>query len=411
MSSLPSSPPVLSSLDSSNLPPQPLLDAGDSQPSPVQAARSSDFPTTPHLPSAGVKRTASDMEPATPPAACSTDTAAILDAIAAVRDVMEQQRCSIEALRTDASTRLDELQVNVTENRDRLAFAEAQITSLEDRTLDTDQRCVATAESLRRHVDKCDAPPPAMPASPAVMARLAAVESVVTKLTHENDSLRALLLVREHTRSPSATLDSPPVTPSAVNDPQVHSIQNQVTQLSNRIAVLTCELREEERKRDNLEANSRLYNLEISGLPVTNEEDDNPMRLAQQIVHKVTNGRVRGDEVDVAHRKLGGPKNIILRFRSRTARDRVYAAKKSLRNVSRKEFGYATDGDIFLNESLTFDRSSLMRDVRAKVKSFNGGKVGAARCKLLTDRGVIKVKPPNQKYQKIFCLTDLEGLL
>ena len=61
--------------------------------------------------------------------------------------------------------------------------------------------------------------------------------------------------------------------------------------------------------------------------------------------------------------------------------------------MSRKDFGYATDGDVFLNESLTFDRSSLMRDVRAKVKSFNAGKVGASRCKLLTDRGVIKVKP------------------
>jgi hypothetical protein len=172
------------------------------------------------------------------------------------------------------------------------------------------------------------------------------------------------------------------------------------------------DLCEESRKRDRLEANSRLYNLEIAGLPVINPVNDNPLALAKKLVSQVTNGSVQESAVDVAHRKAGGPKNIILRFRTRSDRDRVYAAKKKLMNMSRQDvFGYETEGRIFLNESLTFDRSALMRDVRKTIRSLNDGKTGSQRWKLLTDRGVIKVKAPNHPYRKITCMDDLKNLL
>ena len=327
-------------------------------------------------------------------------------------------RSSIDDLRADCSESISDVRAGVGQLQERVEFTEARLESLENRSMDIDLRAIQNEARLDAHESDCSAAaaaatPDAVPA--AILNRLVAVEERQSTLTQENERLRALLTARDFTTTPSSSSSSPRMSVSESTDPasadQVTQLNNTIIDLTSRLNVLTSELREEERKRDALEANSRLYNLEISGLPVQNPTNDDPMSLARQVVNKVTNGSVRGDEVDVAHRKLGGPKNIILRFRSRTARDRVYAAKKNLKNMSRTNFGYATDGDIFVNESLTFDRSSLMRDVRAKVKSFNGGKVGAARCKLLTDRGVIKVKPPHQKYQKIFCISDLECLL
>ena len=299
---------------------------------------------------------------------------------------------------------------------ERVGYAEAHIDSLEDRVITTDQRALAVQESLRVHVQDCaSTTSPGPEHLEAIVARLCSLEQQQQhqeqqhqELVMENQRLHALLATRNMTSpDPEQSFASHP----RLESEQLTALNSQVNILSSKLSLLTRDLRLEELKRDNLEANSRLYNLEISGLPVVSPEHDDPMELARKVVSRVTRGQVSGDEVDVAHRKLGGPKNIILRFRSRTARDRVYAAKKCLKDVSRKELGYATDGDVFLNESLTFDRSSLMRDVRAKVKSFNAGKVGASRCKLLTDRGVIKIKPPHQKYQKVFCMTDVEELL
>jgi hypothetical protein len=316
---------------------------------------------------------------------------------------------SIDDLRADFSGQLAEIRADSIGLQDRVSFTEAQLESLEDRLITTDQRAITVQEQLRTHVNDCTSP--AIDIS--ILERLCAVESSQQELRAENkqirmenQQLRALLTAKEHT-SPSR--DSPPSQPStSSSDP---ALLARVQFLTNELVTIRKELREEERKRDNLEANSRLYNLEIAGLPVVNPGSDNPLELARKLVTEVTGGRVQESAVDVAHRKAGGPKNIILRFRTRTDRDKVYAAKKRLMTMSRIGYGYDTEAKIFLNESLTFDRSALMRAVRKRIRSVNDGKVGAQRYKLLTDRGVIKVKAPNQPYRKITCMDDLESLL
>ncbi len=272
---------------------------------------------TPFLPRAGVKRPARQMDPATP-------TSPSQDALLILR--------SIDNLRADFSGQLAEMRADTIGLQDRVSFTEAQLESLEDRLITTDQRAITVQEQLRTHVNDCTSPAIDI----TILERLCAVESSQQELRAENkqirmenQQLRALLTAREHTSPSRDSASSQPSTSSS--DP---ALLARVQFLTNELVTIRKELREEERKRDNLEANSRLYNLEIAGLPVVNPGSDNPLALARKLVTEVTGGRVQESAVDVAHRKAGGPKNIILRFRTRTDRDKVYAAKKRLMTMS-----------------------------------------------------------------------------
>ena len=73
--------------------------------------------------------------------------------------------------------------------------------------------------------------------------------------------------------------------------------------------------------------------------------------------------------IDVAHRKMAG--SIIARFNTRSQRDEVYKKRFALKDISSIDLGLAVPAKgnpIYVNESLTFERSKIMADVRKKLK-------------------------------------------
>jgi hypothetical protein len=188
-------------------------------------------------------------------------------------------------------------------------------------------------------------------------------------------------------------------------NPRLLMLEKKWEDQQSQIAQLKEQIKDESRKRDNLEANSRLYNLEIGGLPNRGQGDDS-MRLARKLVETLSD--VPGSAIDVAHRKAGG--NIIMRFKTRSDRDRVWAKREGVKRLTRRDFDYPSTGKVYLNESLTFDRSKLMRDFREKVRVANEGRPFAEQWRVFTDKGNIKLRSPTSPrptYHKLESMEDL----
>ena len=178
-----------------------------------------------------------------------------------------------------------------------------------------------------------------------------------------------------------------------------------------RMTKLELGLAEESRKRDDSENVSRKQCLEISGVPkLENEQRDD----AKKIVAKVMALAGSANDVtaiDNAHRKMGG--GLIARFKTREQRNEVYSKRFSLTDRTSKELpGYedAVGNDLYINESLTTDRSRLMACVRAKLKFLNAGVPKLARTKCKTSGGVVQVQNVGGNYLKVTSMNDFDRM-
>ena len=101
--------------------------------------------------------------------------------------------------------------------------------------------------------------------------------------------------------------------------------------------------------------------------------------------------------LDVAHRKMAG--SIIACFNMRAQRDEVYEKRFALKDVSSidLEFAVPVKGNpIYVNESLTFERSKIMADVRKKLKLLNEGRDKTTRFKSKSSGGRLLVMKTNR---------------
>ena len=103
---------------------------------------------------------------------------------------------------------------------------------------------------------------------------------------------------------------------------------------------------------DDLEQYNRKHNLEIHGFPESSEEN-----LSDKIIKlgKVLNVPIVNNDIDICHRMAtkrsnGGPRPIIVRFRSLRAKSELYKSKKHLRPVSLNYFHGAEAA--YINENL-----------------------------------------------------------
>ena len=101
--------------------------------------------------------------------------------------------------------------------------------------------------------------------------------------------------------------------------------------------------------------------VEIRGVPKKDSES------CVQIVEKLC--QLVGMEncnntVEIAHRIKNG--DIIVKFRDRPTRDKLYNNKECLKNLSTKDLGFQEEHYIFINESLAFDTKKLLYEVREK---------------------------------------------
>ena len=120
----------------------------------------------------------------------------------------------------------------------------------------------------------------------------------------------------------------------------------------------------------NLEQYSRRQNLEIIGIPESQNENVGSITLK---VLQHIDASVSADDVDVTHR-LGSktpndpnlpqpqPKSrpIIVRFTARRVRDKIYDQRMSLKTFKTKDLGFKGDGNIFVNENLLPSTKQLL---------------------------------------------------
>ncbi|XP_046688631.1 uncharacterized protein LOC124374467 [Homalodisca vitripennis] len=117
---------------------------------------------------------------------------------------------------------------------------------------------------------------------------------------------------------------------------------------------------------------SRLQNLEISGVPVSPNE--NVFAVLQAIAAAI-NTPWRRDDVSAAHR-LGSPRgrqarppNIVVRFVSRTVRAEWLQAAKSKRNLDAVHISSAySPSSVYINEHLTSYTKALLNQAKTMVK-------------------------------------------
>ena len=189
------------------------------------------------------------------------------------------------------------------------------------------------------------------------------------------------------------------------------ALSAKMSAMEGKMDELEIALQSEAELRDENEANSRLFNLEISGIPKMEGETranckENCVKVMQLI------GSESGAEaIDVAHRKMQG--GMIVKFKSRSQRDEVYFKRFNLVGKTSKDLGFVqpeNGNDIYINESLTFKRSKLMKDIRDRLKIVNVGKSKVDRAKVKTASGRILVENRAGNYRKVSSILDFNSM-
>lgn len=122
---------------------------------------------------------------------------------------------------------------------------------------------------------------------------------------------------------------------------------------------LNKELRDAKKEMVDLKQYSRRNNLELKGIPLTEKED---LDLTLKKVAKCLNVELSDNDVDVVHRvptKGGGLPNIIVKFNSRTTRDKLLLAAKK-RRLNASLLRYQADSPVYVNDHLCPENKILL---------------------------------------------------
>ena len=161
----------------------------------------------------------------------------------------------------------------------------------------------------------------------------------------------------------------------------------------------------ETNKREALETNGRLINLEFSGIPKM--EDEDPKKLVASVM-ALAGCASTVSSIDVAHRKMNG--EMMVKFKTREERDEVYDHRFALKGKTSKDLGFGVSKLLFINENLTIDRGQVLHEVRAYMKGVNEGK-GKDDCyRVKTVKGIIKVMNTFRKYIAVNSIRDVERM-
>ena len=155
-------------------------------------------------------------------------------------------------------------------------------------------------------------------------------------------------------------------------------------------------------KLDDLEQYGRKTMLEINGFPRMENED--PWKIVLALAEKLEVALTE-DNIEACHRISGNEKaGLIVEFASRKKRDEMIYYRKKLANISIKDFGYEGDNRIYVNESLTPKRKSLIRELKAKKDEYNFKYVWSKK-------GIIFIRrDENSRALRINSLIDLNKL-
>ena len=177
------------------------------------------------------------------------------------------------------------------------------------------------------------------------------------------------------------------------------NLEKENIQLNNNINNLRALVYAEQEKRIQLEQYGRREMIEVSGIPI--KEDENCIDIISRLCNLI--GLNIDNSIEIAHRIKNG--DIIVKFRDRPSRDRMFRGKDKLKGKSTKDLGFQEEKFIYVNESLAFDTKKLLFNVRQKCRELDIKKI-------LTDNGIIKVKKdnPGSKWISIRNSNDLNQL-
>ena len=128
-----------------------------------------------------------------------------------------------------------------------------------------------------------------------------------------------------------------------------NNLKKENTLINRTLNDLHKELKIEKVKRNQLEQYGRREKLEISEIPVAQDENctDIMYKLCQ-----ITSTDIKKSKIEVSHRTKNG--DIIVKFKDRPSRDALFANKYNLKEKSTKDLGFSSENSIFINESLSF---------------------------------------------------------
>lgn len=184
-------------------------------------------------------------------------------------------------------------------------------------------------------------------------------------------------------------------------------IKTRVSKIEENLENVSITVKREAVLRDENENNSRKINLEFSGVPkAEGETQEMPTKYVEEIMKLI--GSENGlNAIDVAHRKMSGA--IIARFKTRTQRDEVYDKRFALKGITSLDLGFRlpTKGNnIFINESLTFERSKVMADIRRKLKIVNEGRGKDNILRSKSAGGRLRIMKENREYVAVSSLEE-----
>ena len=185
------------------------------------------------------------------------------------------------------------------------------------------------------------------------------------------------------------------------------NIKTRVAKIEENLENVCITVKREAVLRDENENNSRKINLEFSGVPkAEGETQEMPTKYVEEIMKLI--GSENGlNAIDVAHRKMSGA--IIARFKTRTQRDEVFDKRFALKGITSLDLGFRlpTKGNnIFINESLTFERSKVMADIRRKLKIVNEGRGKDNILRSKSAGGRLRIMKENREYVAVSSLEE-----
>ncbi|XP_077983091.1 uncharacterized protein LOC144437932 [Glandiceps talaboti] len=156
--------------------------------------------------------------------------------------------------------------------------------------------------------------------------------------------------------------------------------ENKVTKEKNE--ELTKRVADLEKALEDQNQYSRRENIEIHGIPETNEANENTDATVIRVLQKIDPG-ITPNNIEVTHR-IGRkfterdpstpkprPRPIIVKFSGRKIRDSVYKNKKKIINTTTDTLGYTEKNRIYINENLTPTARKLLKSANEKRKALN----------------------------------------
>jgi len=144
-----------------------------------------------------------------------------------------------------------------------------------------------------------------------------------------------------------------------------YSLREKNQLLENRISSLEFDI-------NDLEQYGRRQNLEIKGIPMSDNENNAETESKVLKVLKKIDENISHDDIDIAHRldksKTNKTPNIIVRFVSRRTRNNKYKERRKLKSNAP---GNPTSERVFIKENLTKRNKHLFSLANEERKQFN----------------------------------------